>query len=147
MTDQPPFSGPGTYYYKLYTPPGSFRAFAPLIAAEYNKIPIEVITENIEGIVKSKSPTGKAPILECLPSGDVIFTSYAISRYIAGLDNHNQNSTTAHADGGGRNLLGRTVQERATINQWIDWTAQDVELPACVLYYSTVGYIPQNIEA
>jgi len=121
--------------YKLYTPTGSFRAFAPLIAAEYNKISIEVITENIEGFIKSKSPTGKAPILECLPAGGIIFSSYAISRYVSGLRN----------DRG--LLLGYTVQERATIDEWIDWIAQDVELPVCVLIYPILGYIPHNIEA
>ncbi len=119
--------------YKLYAPPGSFRAFAPLIAAEYNGISIEVATsqEEIETAIATKSPTGKAPILETLPSGQILFSSHAMARYVAGL----------RQDSG---LLGTSFQDRALIDAWIDWTAQDVELPACVWFYPVVGYMPSN---
>lgn len=120
--------------YKLYSPPGSFRAFAPLVVAEYNGITVEVATEDIEAAVAAKSPTGKAPILETLPSGQVLFSSHAMARYLAGL----------RQDGG---LLGESFQDRARIDAWIDWTAQDVELPACVWFYPAAGYMPENAAA
>jgi elongation factor 1-gamma len=60
---------------KLYTPPGNFRAFKILVAAEYNGIgdQIEVVTVDLKKDGKSpaflaKSPAGKVPVLET-PSG------------------------------------------------------------------------------
>jgi elongation factor 1-gamma len=118
--------------YKLYAPPGSFRAFAPLVAAEYNGIDVEVETNDVEKAVQAKSPTGKAPILET-PKG-VIFSSHAMARYVAGL----------RRDTG---LLGNSLQEQSSVDSWMDWTAQDVELPACVLFYPVAGYMPVNADA
>ena len=118
--------------YKLYTPAGSFRAFAPLIAAEYNGIDVDVVTEDVEAIVAAKSPTGKAPLLET-PKG-VIFSSHAMSRFVAGL----------RRDTG---LVGGTFQEQSSVDAWMDWSAQDLELPACVLFYPVAGYIPYHEEA
>ena len=118
--------------YTLYTPAGSFRAFAPLIAAEYNDVDIDVVTEDIETVIAAKSPTGKAPLLET--SQGVIFSSHAISRFMAGL----------RRDTG---LIGSTYQEQSSVDAWMDWASQDVELPACVLFYPIVGYIPFHEEA
>jgi elongation factor 1-gamma len=120
--------------YTLYAPAGSFRAFAPLIAAEYNGVEIDVETsaKAVAAAAKSKSPVGKAPLLQT-PNG-VIFSSGAMSRYVAGL----------RRDTG---LLGNSLQEQASVDAWMDWTAQDVELPACVLYYPVAGYMPHNADA
>jgi elongation factor 1-gamma len=117
--------------YKLYTPPGSFRAVAPLIAAEYNNVSIEVVTENVEDAIARKSPTGKAPLLECLPSGPVLFSSHAIARFVAGL----RNDST---------LLGTSTKERMAVDEWMDWTASQVELPACIFFYPVLGYMAKN---
>jgi glutathione S-transferase len=113
--------------YTLYTPQGSFRAFAPLIAAEINQVDITVETENIEAVAQEKSPTGKAPLLET-PQGVVIFASSAIARYVAGI----------RTDTG---LLGGSFQERAAVDQWVDWCNAEMELPACVLFYPVAGYM------
>jgi elongation factor 1-gamma len=130
--------------YKLYSPAGSFRALAPLIVAEFNEISIEVVVvvvttttpdvamehEHEHGhVIATKSPTGKAPILECLPSGQILFSSYAISRYLAGL---RHDST----------LLGTNLPQRIAIDEWISWIACLVELPACILFYPIVGCMP-----
>lgn len=129
--------------YTLYSPPGAFRAFAPLIAAEYNGIHVTVETNDVEVVIKANSPTGKAPLLlvssESTPSppnngGAVIVSSHSIARYLAGL----------RRDTG---LRGLSIQERMAVDDWMDWTAQDVELPACVLFYSAAGYIPANVKA
>lgn len=118
--------------YTLYSPAGSFRAFAPLIAAEYNGIDVDVVTEGIEAAVASMSPTGKAPLLKT-PQG-VIFSSHAMARFVAGI----------RRDTG---LLGNSLQEQAAVDAWMDWTAQDVELPSCVWFYPVAGYMPWNEEA
>lgn len=120
--------------YTLYTPAGSFRAFAPLIAAECNHIEVTVETEGVEAAAKSKSPTGKAPLLEITPKGGVIFASAAIARYLAGI----------RRDTG---LLGSSFQERAAVDNWIDWSSAELELPACVLFYPVAGYIAVDAEA
>eukprot|EP00980_Cylindrotheca_fusiformis_P014172 scaffold3720_cov141-Cylindrotheca_fusiformis.AAC.11 len=117
--------------YKLYTPQGSFRAFSPLIAAQYNNIGVDVVTDNIEEAVRLKSPTGKAPFLENVKTGEVIFSSHAIARYIGSL----------RQDGG---LMGRDFHEVAKVNYWLDWCQQDVELTCCIIFYPVAGYIPKN---
>ena len=118
--------------YTLYTPQGSFRAFAPLIAAEINQIDVTVETENIETVAQEKSPTGKVPLLET-PQG-VIFASSAIARYVAGL----------RTDTG---LLGDSFQDRAAVDQWVDWCNAEIEVPACVLFYPVAGYMSVDDQA
>lgn len=118
--------------YTLYTPAGSFRAFAPLIAAECNHVDVTVETNGVEAAAKAKSPTGKAPLLET-PQG-VIFASPAIARYLAGI----------RTDTG---LLGASFQERAAVDNWIDWNSAEVELPACILFYPVAGYMQVDAQA
>jgi elongation factor 1-gamma len=116
--------------YQLYAPEASFRAFATLIAAEYNGVTVNVETalENA-----SMSPVGKLPLLVC-PNGDKIFSSHAMARYIASL----------RRDSG---LTGDTLTQAASIDAWMDWAAQDLELPACVWFYPVAGYMPFNAGA
>lgn len=117
--------------YKLYAPEASFRAFATLIAAEYNGIDIEVDT-NLEAA--SLSPVGKLPILQVVKTGEIIFSSSAASRFVAGL----------RRDTG---LVGNNLQESAAIDAWMDWASQDLELPACIWFYPVAGYMPFNASA
>lgn len=116
--------------YKLHTPEASFRAFATLIAAEYNGVDVEISTDLAAA---SKSPVGKLPLLE-LPDGSAIFSSHAMARYIAGI----------RRDTG---LMGSTISETASIDSWMDWAAQDLELPSCVWFYPVAGYMPFNAAA
>lgn len=106
--------------YTLHTPPGSFRAFAPLIAAEYNGIDVEVPDFNAAAVA-DKSPTGKAPLL-VLPNGSTLFSSHAIARYVASI----------RRDTG---LCGASLADQAAVDAWIDFAATDLELPACVWFY------------
>jgi glutathione S-transferase len=126
--------------YKLYSPPGSFRAFATLVAAEYNGISIHVVTDTdsatgqtMEEAVLAKSPTGKAPILEC-PDGQIIFSSHAMARFVTSLRTDSV-------------LLGSTTRERMAMDEWMDWAACEVELPACVWFYPVAGIMPHIPEA
>jgi elongation factor 1-gamma len=116
--------------YKLHAPEASFRAFATLIAAEYNGVSVDVSTDLAAA---SKSPVGKLPLLE-LPDGSSIFSSHAMARFIASL----------RRDSG---LTGQTLPESAAIDAWMDWAAQDLELPACVWFYPVAGYMPFNKQA
>ena len=114
--------------YTLHTPAGNFRAFKILIAAEYNSIPI-TIPEFDAVKVSSASPSGKAPILET-PSGQIIFESNSISRFIAKL----------RRDTG---LMGNgSLVDEAMVDQWCDFASQKLELPACVWWYPVAGYMP-----
>lgn len=116
--------------YKLYAPEASFRAFATLIAAEYNGIQMTVDTDLSNA---SKSPIGKLPLLET-PSGTVVFSSHAMARFVAGL----------RPDTG---LLGHQLHEGAAIDAWMDWASHDLELPACVWFYPVAGYMPFDATA
>mmetsp|Transcript_9213 Transcript_9213/g.19972 ORF Transcript_9213/g.19972 Transcript_9213/m.19972 type:complete len:236 (-) Transcript_9213:240-947(-) len=127
-------------FYRLYTPPASFFAFAPLIVAEYVGVLVEVETVTTESVeleqlVASKSPTGKSPILETQNGEIVCVSSQAISRFIAGL-----RRDTPY-------LLGSTsLRESLAIEDWTNWASQELELPACVCYYNATGCIPLNEE-
>ena len=106
--------------YTLYAPEGSFRAFAALIAAEYNGIAVTVETDLKD--ILHKSPTGKAPILVVGEETHVIFSSHAIARYLAGI----------RRDTG---LLGSSLPDMAAVDSWMDFCSHELELPACVWYY------------
>ncbi len=113
--------------YRLYTPPGSMFAFAPLVASEYVGVAVETIsTENLEESIASKSPTGKAPILET-PKGEIIVSSQAIAGFLANLRRDSE-------------LLGSdSFRETVAIEDWMHWAEQELEMPACVLYYMATG--------
>jgi len=119
--------------YTLHAPPGSFRAFPILIAAEYNNIDIQVAPEFNVKTIQKKSPTGKAPILET-PSGNVLFSSHAIARYVANLRRDT-------------NIGGASIVEQAEVDAWLDFCAAELELPACVWFYPIAGYMPFYQEA
>jgi len=112
--------------YTLHAPAGSFRAFKALIAAEYNGIDVTVAEFDVE-VVKSLSPTGKAPILQT-PSG-IVFESNAIARYLAKI----------RRDTG---LSGNGIYEESAIDSWMDFAANNLELPASVWFYPALGYMP-----
>jgi Glutathione S-transferase, N-terminal domain len=116
---------PSVPSYTLYAPEGSFRAFAALIAAEYNGITVQV--ETCLKDVPTLSPTGKAPIL-VINNKQVIFSSHAIARYLGGM----RRDTL---------LLGSSLQDNAAVDSWMDFCAQELELPACVWYYPVRTYL------
>lgn len=113
--------------YTLHAPDGNFRAFKALIAAEYNGVTVTVPTFDAS-VASSLSPTGKAPVLQT--KSGVIFESNAIARYIAKI----RRDTGLTGNG--------SIAEEATVDSWIDFSANNLELPACVWWYPTAGYMP-----
>jgi len=113
--------------YTLHTPAGNFRAFKALIAAEYNGVTIDV-PEFDKDVASSLSPTGNAPVLQT--KSGVIFESNAIARYIAKI----RRDTGLTGDG--------SMVEEACVDSWIDFSANNLELPACVWWYPAAGFMP-----
>jgi elongation factor 1-gamma len=111
---------------------GIFRAFKALIAAEYNGVDVKVEEPFNATKVKALSPTGKAPVLET--KAGVVFESNAIARHIASL----------RRDTG---LTGSTLYEEAAVDSWVDFGANEVELPASVWFYPVAGYMPFSAPA
>jgi len=121
--------------YTLHGPKSGGRLWKALIAAKYVGVEIAV-TENFEMGVDNKkpeflakNPLGKVPVLET-PEG-CIFESNAIARYVARLDE------SAH-------LLGHSAYESALVNQWIDFSVGEVELPATAWLYPIFGRMENN---
>lgn len=112
---------------KLYTPPGNFRAFKILIAAEFNDVDISI--PDFKEFKPEMSPTGRLPILET--GSGVLFESNAIARYIARI----------RSDTG---LMGATFFDSAAVDSWIDFCSNELELPATLWFYPVVGYLPPN---
>jgi len=111
----------------LHTPAGNFRAFKALIAAEYNNVTIDV-PDFDAAAASALSPTGKAPVLQT--KNGVIFESNAIARYIAKI----RRDTGLTGNG--------SLVEEATVDSWIDFSANNLELPACVWWYPAAGFMP-----
>jgi len=115
---------------KLSTDNASPSVWRTQIAAKYNGVDIQVVS-NVDVNSKeslSKNPVGKAPTLET-PEGP-LFEANAIARYVARL---------------GKNALyGSSHYEHGLVDQWIDFSTGEVELPGTVWIYPILGYIPNN---
>lgn len=123
--------------YKLYSPTQSARAWKGLVAAKYAGVEVETTPEFKMGVDNktpeflAKNPLGKVPVLETDQGS--IFESNAIARHLARL------SETS--------LFGSNEYEEALVNQWIDFAASEIDLPAGVWLYPILGYIEFNAEA
>jgi elongation factor 1-gamma len=120
--------------YKLYTYPGNFRAFKCLIAGQYNGVDIEVpefnmMEENKKPEFLIKSPLGKVPVLET--EDGCVFESNAIARFIARVRRDTD-------------LYGGSFFETGQIDSWMDFSANELELPATMWFYPIFGYMPFN---
>jgi elongation factor 1-gamma len=93
----------------LCTYPNNYRAQVAQIVAQYNGLDLKVSDD-----FKDKSPLGKAPVLQT-PQGS-LFESGAINRYLARL-----NPAT--------NLTGSSFFESGLVDQWVEFSAQEVEIP------------------
>lgn len=119
----------------IHATPNNSRAAKALIAAAYNGVTIDLKVVNLGSDNKSKdflamNPNGKIPVMET-PEGP-IFESNAIARYAARLN------------GDQHKLMGRNAYEAALVDQWIEWSRFEVELPAMSWLYPIFGYADFN---
>lgn len=113
--------------YTLYVPEASFRAFAILIAAEFNGIDIVVNTSDTKQAM-GLSKTGKLPLLT-IDETTSIFSSASIARYIANLRSDTK-------------LMGNDIVQAAEIDAWMDWSLTELELPATVWFFPVISAMP-----
>jgi elongation factor 1-gamma len=107
-----------------------------LIAAEYSGVELNIpdfrlCEDNMTPEFQEKSPLRKVPVLET-PQGS-IFESNAIARYLARLRRDN-------------GLYGENVFEGGLVDSWIDFSVQELELPASIWFYPVLGLLPANEE-
>jgi len=108
-----------------------------LISAKYANVNVDVEHVNVGVDNKSKeflakSPLGKAPVLET--SDGALSEPNAIVRYFARVSK----STT---------FYGSSPFEASEVDQWLDFAAQDIELPGSVWVFPVLGFIPNNAVA
>jgi len=78
-----------------------------------------------------KNPVGKVPVLEG-PDGS-IFESNAIARYVARQ--------------GTAKIYSGSVYNQALIDQWIDFSVNEIELPSAAWLFPIIGIVPFHKEA
>lgn len=124
---------------KLYTSTGNKNGFKALIAAEFAGVHIDVLPFQWGETNKSPdflrlTPIGKIPVLQT-PHGSV-FESNAIARYVARLSD--------------KGLFGTTLLDMAHVEQWIDFSSNELDIPLSRWGNPLHGYgprIPQVEEA
>lgn len=121
---------------KLHTTVGNTRGFKAVIAGKYNGIELEVSPVEFGVTNKTKeylklNPNGKVPVLET-PEG-AIWESNAIARYVARLNDTGK-------------LFGKNNYEASLVEQWIEWTRFDLELPASAWIYPITGVVDYDAD-
>jgi len=123
--------------HKIYSYPNNPRVWKAQIAANYTGLelevpPFQVGVDNKTPEFAAKNPLQKVPVLET-PEG-CIFESNAIARYAA-----------RHGDA--TKIYGSSAYEASLIDQWLDFAANEVELPAAAWLYPIFEIVPFNAEA
>jgi len=115
---------------KVHTDSSNPQLWRILITAKYAGVNVEsnVGVDASSKEFEAKSPLGKVPVLET-PEGN-LFEANAIARYVARL--------------GKGNLYGSNIFEAGQIEQFVDFAANDIELPGSVWVFPILGYIPSN---
>jgi elongation factor 1-gamma len=111
---------------KLHIYKGSHRSLKPQIVAKFVGVDVQVVGEN-----PTKSLVGKLPVLETAEGN--LFESNAIARYLGRQ--------------GKNNLFGKNAFEAASVDQWMDFTQNELELPLSVVVYPFWGLISNNVAA
>jgi elongation factor 1-gamma len=102
-----------------------------LAAAKLAGVSVEVAAADANSA--SNSPSGKLPFLE---TGDgVVFEANAIARYVSSLG---ANKAT---------LLGATPADAGLVDSWIEYASVEIELPAAVWAFPTLGLAPSDAAA
>jgi len=119
----------------LYTDKGNTQSYKALIAAKYNGVDIQVpnfdASSRDSNDFQKKSPLGKIPTLETREGS--IWEPNAIARYVSRQ--------------GKASLYGSSPFEASSIDNWIEYAANEIELPGSVWVFPILGYIPNNAVA
>eukprot|EP01098_Paradermamoeba_levis_P016115 TRINITY_DN84_c0_g1_i1.p1 TRINITY_DN84_c0_g1~~TRINITY_DN84_c0_g1_i1.p1 ORF type:complete len:448 (-),score=187.20 TRINITY_DN84_c0_g1_i1:93-1364(-) len=120
---------------KIYSYAQNPKVYKALVAAQYVGQTIETPEFNFGVDNKTpeflkKNPLGKVPVLET-DDGQTIWESNAIARYVARLNPNVR-------------LYGANAYESALVDQWVDFTVGEIELPAYSWLLPIEGYIPNN---
>lgn len=114
--------------------PAAFKTQKTLIAAKY--VGVEIKTPAFEfGVFNktpefmAKNPSGKVPVLDT--ENGSIYESNAIARYVARM----------RPDAG---LLGASFYENALVDQWIDYSTNELEPARGVWVYTIMGALPSQ---
>uniref|UniRef100_A0A1W7RAL4 Elongation factor 1-gamma n=1 Tax=Hadrurus spadix TaxID=141984 RepID=A0A1W7RAL4_9SCOR len=119
----------------LYTYPNNFRSYKILIAAQYSSSKLNVVDEppkftfgetNRSKDFLNKFPLGKVPAFES-PNSEYVFESNAIAHYV-----------------GNEQLRGKNVLDQALIQQWINFSDNELLPPACTWLFPCFGIMPYN---
>ncbi|XP_077311971.1 elongation factor 1-gamma [Lithobates pipiens] len=122
----------------LYTYPDNWRAYKPLIAAQYSGFPITVASSAPEfqfGVTNKtpeflkKFPLGKVPAFEG-NDGFCLFESSAIAHYV-----------------GNDELRGTSRLDQAQIIQWVSFADSHIVPPASAWVFPTLGIMQFNKQA
>jgi elongation factor 1-gamma len=121
---------------KVYGAKNDPQTWKILVAAKLNGVAVETPEFNAETDTKSqdfqkKSPFGKAPLAET--SEGTIWGANAIARFVARQGNNK--------------LYGANAFEAAQVEQWIEYSTSDLDLPAAVWVLPILGVIPNNSNA
>lgn len=121
---------------KIFSDKQNPNTWKILIAAKYNDLQIEVPEFDLGAEAKSKdflakSPMGKVPVLETDKGS--LFESNAAARFVGKM--------------GKAKVVPSSPFELGLVDQWIDFTASEVDLPASVWIYPILGLIPNNATA
>ncbi len=114
---------------KLYTTAGSPEAQKVLVVSQLAGKDVAAVTDASEKDLKGKTPTETLPILET--SSGCLSGSDAIAAYLAA---------------GKAELVGKDAFEQAQINSWVDFTKNQVAVPAQLVTYPIIGWQPNEPE-
>lgn len=109
---------------KLFAREGSPHAQKVLVAAQYASASVDVVTDAPEKAIKGKASADRLPLLET-PEG-CLFESNAIMTFLAK---------------GDTGLCGADAFASAQIRSWMDFSLNEVEVPAAMWTYPIVGYM------
>lgn len=119
----------------LYTDQGNPHAFKALIAAKYNGIKLDTPafdpSQRDSNEFQKKSPLSKIPVLETKEG--TIWEPNAIALWVARQ--------------GKCSIYGQSPFEASLMENWIEYAANEIELPGNVWVYPILGFIPNNAVA
>ncbi|GBG25793.1 Elongation factor 1-gamma 1 [Hondaea fermentalgiana] len=114
---------------KLYAREGSFRAQKIIVAAQYAGASLDIVTGAKESDIKGKAAANRLPMLET--DKGCLFTSNAAMKFVAA---------------GKSELVGKDAFEQAQIESWVDFCANEIEVPATMATYPIIGWTENSPE-